>query len=328
MPPKQNPRTRSRAGSHSLNKSIDRKTDKNTDSNDIWVCEACKKEFTQETDKVIQCEYCDKYYCSKCLGLTNEQYDVFMNPSLHWFCHTCEDKVIKNIRTDREVETRCTEFLQAMENRVRQLETEMSKKVDTDQVKKIIKETIKESGNSDQIEIEEIRTELNKQVSDLKDSTNREKNMIIHGVKEVDDKNSTVRKERDTSFVNNLAQFIEADDSCILNVTRIGKRKETTSSETERSNETSKPRPIKVVWSETAPKRSFMKNLVHLRKVDEHSPFYGVSVTHDMSQDERDENKRLYLEAKAKNEKEKSGKFKFLVRGPPWARRIIRVPVR
>lgn len=65
---------------------------------------------------------------------------------------------MKNIRTDREIETRCAAFLQAMESRVDRLENEIKKKVDSDDVKKIVKETIKETEIvTDQAELAEIK---------------------------------------------------------------------------------------------------------------------------------------------------------------------------
>ena len=45
-------------------------------SKEIWKCTACKKDFTQDSDKIVQCEYCDEFYCSKCLDLSSNQYRV------------------------------------------------------------------------------------------------------------------------------------------------------------------------------------------------------------------------------------------------------------
>ena len=92
---------------------------------EVWTCKVCKKDFTQDSDKVVQCEYCEEYYCSKCLDLSTSAYEGFKNPSLHWFCPSCEDRVMKNLRTEKEIETRCAEFLLKMENRLVKLECDM-----------------------------------------------------------------------------------------------------------------------------------------------------------------------------------------------------------
>jgi hypothetical protein len=43
----------------------------------------------------------------------------------------------------------------------------------------------------------------------------REKNIIIHGVNEIDSSEPSVRKQNDTKFVTNLAEFLDNDEICI-----------------------------------------------------------------------------------------------------------------
>lgn len=63
-----------------------------------------------------------------------------------------------------------------------------------------------------------------------------------------------------------------------------------------------------------------MKNVQNLRKADD--IFHMMSVKHDMSQEERDQDKKLRAEAKDKQEIDKSGNLLYLVRGMPWDRHI------
>jgi hypothetical protein len=35
---------------------------------EVWKCKVCRKGFENASDKIVQCEYCNDYYCSKCLG--------------------------------------------------------------------------------------------------------------------------------------------------------------------------------------------------------------------------------------------------------------------
>ena len=49
-------------------------------------------------------------------------------------------------------------------------------------------------------------------------------------------------------------------------------------------------------------------------------------LNHDMSKAEREEAKKLLAEAKERQDKSQ-GKFRYRVKGPPWARRIVRIPV-
>ena len=50
---------------------------------------------------------------------------------------------MKNLKSDREVEARCSEFLQKMEDRINRLEEEMKTKTTEQQVRDIIKNQMK-----------------------------------------------------------------------------------------------------------------------------------------------------------------------------------------
>jgi hypothetical protein len=69
----------------------------------------------------------------------------------------------------------------------------------------------------------------------------------------------------------------------------------------------------------------FLDYISRIKETPMESPFRKMSVTHDMSKSEREINKQKVLEAKAMNEQDKSGKIKYIVKGPPWERKIIKV---
>ena len=69
------------------------------------------------------------------LNVSNKEYEHFKSPSLHWFCPSYKEKVIKNLRSDNEVDVRCAQFFKAMEQRVVMLESEIKNKVDKAKVK-------------------------------------------------------------------------------------------------------------------------------------------------------------------------------------------------
>jgi preprotein translocase subunit SecD len=73
-------------------------------------------------------------------------------------------------------------------------------------------------GNSNTEVIEET---VNKKVSEIRESTMREKNIIIHGLNEIDSSEPSVQKQKDTKFVTNLAEFLDNDEICIKSVVRI-----------------------------------------------------------------------------------------------------------
>jgi hypothetical protein len=84
---------------------------------------------------------------------------------------------------------------------------------------------------------------------------------------------------------------------------------------------------MKVVFEDEKAKGVLMSNLKRLAIADD--TFKQLSVAHDMTQREREQNKKTLAEAKEKNEamdlKGQSGKFIFMVKGPPWDRKVAKV---
>ena len=63
-----------------------------------------------------------------------------------------------------------------------------------------------------------------------------------------------------------------------------------------------------------------------LRESDDDS-FKSVRMSHDLTQQEREHSKNLYMEAKRREREDPSGGCKYKVRGPPWDMRIVKIKV-
>lgn len=83
---------------------------------------------------------------------------------------------------------------------------------------------------------------------------------------------------------------------------------------------------MKVVFKITDNNKSLMRNLHKLKNIDPNNPFSGISVANDMTKTERENNKEMVEKAKEKTDRDPLGKRYFLVRGPPWARKIVKIP--
>lgn len=100
----------------------------------------------------------------------------------------------------------------------------------------------------------------------------------------------------------------------VKNVVRLGKT----------NSDNTKPRPLKVTLKNKEDVQKVMANLTKLKDAEE--KFRRISVTKDLTQEERAQIKQKVEEArqKEKNESE-GGLWTFKVRGPPWNLRIIRM---
>ena len=128
---------------------------------------------------------------------------------------------MKNLRIDRKVEKRCSEFMQKMEDKIKTLESKIESKVNSEEV--TVKRIVDESGKANihvNSNTEAIEDTVNKKVCEIRESTTREKNIIIYmyGVNEIDSNEPSVRKQKDTKCLDN-------DETCIKSVVRIGKKK-------------------------------------------------------------------------------------------------------
>ena len=73
-------------------------------------------------------------------------------------------------------------------------------------------------------------------------------------------------------------------------------------------------------------KHGLMSNLVNLSNASE--GLRKISVRHDLTKKQRDEEKKLREEAKKMEAEDKSGEFDYRIRGPPWERRIAKMKKR
>jgi hypothetical protein len=56
--------------------------------------------------------------------------------------------------------------------------------------------------------------------------------------------------------------------------------------------------------------------------------FKSISIVHDMTKRERELNKEKVKQAKEKNEENESGDYQYVVREPPWERKVVKVKVK
>ena len=95
--------------------------------------------------------------------------------------------------------------------------------------------------------------------------------------------------------------------------------------------DTNKPRPVLIKLSDIEKKKQLFKRLDLFRKhkMEERNPADEsplISISHDLTQDQRSERKALIDEAELKNATlDDSVPYRHRVRGPPWAMKIVQV---
>ena len=97
----------------------------------------CSIKFTEDKAEVLECEYSEKHFCRACVKLNSAEYKLLSKRSdLH-----CEEKGLKNLKIEKELEERCNDYFNLVEARLGNLESKIVKKADIDQVKAMIEES-------------------------------------------------------------------------------------------------------------------------------------------------------------------------------------------
>ena len=90
----------------------------------------CKKEFGDESSRILECERCETHHCAKCLKLENDLYDkMTKRKDIHWYCGSCEPKVLQCIKLEKEIERKLVDFMGKVDYKIKTLEGSVYKKI-------------------------------------------------------------------------------------------------------------------------------------------------------------------------------------------------------
>ena len=310
-----------------LRSTVKKNPENPTSSKQDCNCQSCNKICSGE-DLVIECSKCLSCFHLTCSDVSKKIYDMFDKNQMKqlgfkWFCIKCRtmDTTAPSTNSDenllsdisKSVSAELAKFELKIAKDVAKIEetiSSLSKSMDELNVSSKKQVTwasvVGDPGTDKNTNMVQL---LAKKVTDTHkkltlDREDRENNVIIFNVSETD-------KDGDSKFFDQMcSQNLEFADVPKVSITRLG------------AKSSDHQRPLKVSFQENWNKRKFLANLYKL-KLDK--KFERIRVAHDMCEDDRSENKRLLKEAYNRNQKEKPTDFKYKVRCPPWALRIVKV---
>jgi hypothetical protein len=152
---------------------------------------------------------------------------------------------------------------------------------------------------------------VSKQKMKENDKERRDFNVIIYGAEESKLMTDKLRREEDAKFCKTLCADILEVHGEIVEVTRLGRYDNT------------KLRPLRVTFLDQQQARKVHANAYKLRDVS-NGPFCKISISHDLTQDEREELRNLVQETKNLTTQDTSGRWEYKVRsaGPIWNPKI------
>jgi hypothetical protein len=301
---------------------------------DMWKCTVCEKIFSSDKDEVMECEYCEKHTCRKCLGISQNEYKVLTKRSdAHWFCPICEKKAVSNIRCEKLIEDRCNAYLEKVEARIKRLEDEIKEKPSEARVLNLIDMKLEDKGYASAAEVQNVvetrigsqsvnnarEIQLEEKIQELQERESRKNNIVIYNSDEPEAEDSEDRKDEDRQFTNDLCLLLESDSNDIVSTIRLGIKRT-------KDNGEAINRPLKVIFRCEKTKTDILRNAKKLQYANE--KFKKISISQDMTRKEREKQAQLFQEAKRLNEENSSGDFKFIVKGPVWDRKVVKIKLK
>lgn len=316
--------------------SIKKKESSGGGSSDDALCGICNK-ICKANDNALDCDDCSVWYHTACVGIPDAVYEFYCEEKMaklqfYWKCATCctkpkspmEDQMSKYMEETNKTLVTMQKEIQGMKKIIKDEKSQQPEwaKEEIGSLKKLMKEDkaqpvswaqVAAVGVKDTKALNKFATCVaNKQKSINEDRQARENKVIIFNMKEEKEEKDTLK-----SKVESLCLDVECEKKP-TNVERLGQIKP-------EKPVTENPRPIKVSFNSNFDKRIFLSKLRNLKG---NNKYQNVRIQHDMSFEDRNENKRLLKEVYELNQHEdKDGKsmYKYKVRGPPWAMNIVRV---
>ena len=84
---------------------------------------------------MICCDRCQKWYCMKCMNITDAFYSFLASKEakeIVWFCKACKEPAKKAI-----IEDRCKEYTKNINEKLRSLEVDLQNKTDIIEMEKL-----------------------------------------------------------------------------------------------------------------------------------------------------------------------------------------------
>ncbi len=213
-------------------------------------CHSCKIDLEDEC-KSLQCNLCDKWFCIKCLKISDEMFDTLNGKGAHQQlpvlmigCETCQAILPTLTNIKGQLQANQSENVKRFDD----LDSELKKM--KEEIKNEIVSEVNENFKVklDKIDDLEVRVDsmskvmsdrandkalldiIDKKIRDNNEVYRRKKNLMVYNLQESDDENLQVRVDYDTAnilrFFHEIDQGIRITPENIVKVIRVGKKNE------------------------------------------------------------------------------------------------------
>ena len=283
-----------------------------TDTGDeSWTCGKCQAKYAKKDSKLLVCDYCGIPFCIKCVRINDTTYKgVSGREDFPWFCGGCILKTKKLIKEERDIEAKCQKFLENFQLKVESRFDDIQTELNT--IKEKLDKIEPNSGATAQPE-----DVMKRMCTNINERLNRQKNILIFNLPE-EFKREEVQVT-DDELIKDFLKLTTGKENMETNNKRLGRKA------TGEGNDV-RHRPIMISFKKEEEKQAVMSNLRKLKNATK--PLDKISVRNDMSKEEREEERKLREDVKRRNEASLDPNSIWILKGPPWDRKVERVPKR
>ncbi len=241
-----------------------------------------------DSENAVCCDKCYRWVHQQCANFNQTEYKLLTKKgknqdNLMWFCGACTPLVRCLLRGKPQSPSHSP-----------MLQGELNKKLDRliEGFTRMEAALCKKEERMEDI----IEDKVNKYLSEQKERSNRDQNVIFHNIPESDSTDVNERKNHDIEQVQEVLTLLDVDDSEVKQPVRLGKK----------GNVPGKPRLLKVTLNRVETKKETLNKAKKLRTATQ-SQYNKVYITPDLTYREREESRRLreeLAERRAKGEKD------------------------
>ena len=162
-----------------------------------------------------------------------------------------------------------------------------------------------------------IQSKVEESEKEVADRQSRERNIVVYGMPEPNTNLIKDRQKKDLETIDGIIQFLNLGnvdlEVAFEKIIRLGAR---------HKEYQQNPRPVLVTFTNFQAKKCFLRNSKLLNdSADE--VHKKISIANDMTKKDREKDLELVTQKKEKNSSE-VGPWKYVIRGPPGDRKIVK----
>ena len=282
-------------------------------------CTICKKICTDGPgdERSMICDLCEKHMHIKCERVTVDLYTAMKDPLNAggcWFCRRCRDAALPlhrqmaNLRLEQTAINQKIEGLETQKVNKEDLEDEIIKGIEGARAETKIKQIVEVNMNETK---GTIRGMIKEELIEFDDADKRKNNIIMHGLTERTEDDPETAKKNECEAITQILQHVEPsfDEEKMEKFTRLGRK------------EDDKKRPILIQFDSLQNKNKVMKNLSKIKTSQWHRT---ISISHDMTQNQRKSRQELIEKAKEAAGQEKD-LFLYKLVGQMGREKVIKI---